>query len=77
MNTVADLRHTASATRLPVADDFPILARPVHGRRLAYLDNGATTQKPNAVIEAEARFYRESNANITAVCTGCRNTPPS
>ena len=64
MNTVADLRHTASATRLPVADDFPILARPVHGRRLAYLDNGATTQKPNAVIEAEARFYRESNANI-------------
>ncbi|KAA3649325.1 MAG: cysteine desulfurase [Proteobacteria bacterium] len=49
---------------LPVADDFPILARPVHGRRLAYLDNGATTQKPNAVIEAEARFYRESNANI-------------
>ena len=64
MNTVADLRHTASATRLPVADDFPILARPVHGRRLAYLDNGATTQKPTAVIEAEARFYRESNANI-------------
>ncbi|MCB1953781.1 MAG: cysteine desulfurase [Zoogloeaceae bacterium] len=58
------MRHTASATRLPVADDFPILARPVHGRRLAYLDNGATTQKPNAVIEAEARFYRESNANI-------------
>ena len=36
----------------------------MHGRRLAYLDNGATTQKPNAVIEAEARFYRESNANI-------------
>ncbi|MCB2069512.1 MAG: cysteine desulfurase, partial [Ottowia sp.] len=29
-----------------------------------YLDNGATTQKPTAVIEAEARFYRESNANI-------------
>ncbi|TVO52724.1 cysteine desulfurase [Denitromonas halophila] len=49
---------------MPVADDFPILARPVHGRRLVYLDNGATTQKPTAVIEAEARFYRESNANI-------------
>jgi cysteine desulfurase/selenocysteine lyase len=30
--------------------DFPILARPVRGRRLAYLDNGATTQKPRAVI---------------------------
>src|SRR5690606_6744609 len=50
--------------RLQVAADFPILARPVHKRRLAYLDNGATTQKPEAVIEAERRFYRESNANI-------------
>ena len=49
---------------LQVAGDFPILSRPVHGRRLAYLDNGATTQKPEAVIEAEARYYRESNANI-------------
>ncbi|HRP75358.1 MAG TPA: cysteine desulfurase [Rhodocyclaceae bacterium] len=49
---------------LQVAGDFPILSRPVHGRRLAYLDNGATTQKPAAVIEAEARYYRESNANI-------------
>ncbi len=46
------------------ARDFPILARPVRGRRLAYLDNGATTHKPEAVIEAESRFYRESNANI-------------
>lgn len=64
MNTVADPLRAPVATALPVADDFPILARPVHGRRLAYLDNGATTQKPNAVIEAEARFYRESNANI-------------
>lgn len=51
-------------TRLGLAHDFPILARPVHGRRLVYLDNGATTQKPEAVIEAERRFYRESNANI-------------
>ena len=46
------------------ATDFPILARPVNGRRLVYLDNGATTQKPNAVIDAEARYYSESNANI-------------
>jgi cysteine desulfurase/selenocysteine lyase len=60
----------APATRMPgpqalnVAGDFPILAQSVHGRRLVYLDNGATTQKPDAVIEAERRFYRESNANI-------------
>jgi cysteine desulfurase/selenocysteine lyase len=46
------------------AADFPILSRPVHGRRLVYLDNAATTHKPEAVIEAERRFYRESNANI-------------
>ncbi|MCL4757721.1 MAG: cysteine desulfurase [Rhodocyclaceae bacterium] len=46
------------------AADFPILARPVRKRRLVYLDNAATTQKPAAVIEAEATFYRESNANI-------------
>ncbi|HWS76528.1 MAG TPA: cysteine desulfurase [Quisquiliibacterium sp.] len=46
------------------AADFPILARPVRGKRLAYLDNAATTHKPDAVIEAERRFYRESNANI-------------
>lgn len=44
--------------------DFPILARPIKGRRLVYLDNGATTQKPRSVIQAEARFYEESNANI-------------
>ncbi len=47
-----------------LARDFPILSRPVRGKRLVYLDNGATTQKPEAVIEAERRFYRESNANI-------------
>ncbi len=46
------------------AADFPILARPVHGKRLVYLDNGATTQKPQAVIDAEAAYYSESNANI-------------
>ncbi|CAM5793083.1 aminotransferase class V-fold PLP-dependent enzyme [Castellaniella caeni] len=46
------------------ADDFPILARPVRKRRLAYLDNGATTQKPRAVIQALDQFYEQSNANI-------------
>jgi len=62
MNTLPDSNNT-----LPLqgrAVDFPILSRPVHGHRLVYLDNGATTQKPAAVIEAEQRFYRESNANI-------------
>ncbi|HEY9459858.1 MAG TPA: cysteine desulfurase [Paralcaligenes sp.] len=44
--------------------DFPILALRVRGRRLSYLDNGATTQKPLSVINAERDFYLHSNANI-------------
>ncbi|QIA28125.1 SufS family cysteine desulfurase [Thermaerobacter sp. PB12/4term] len=44
--------------------DFPILQRTVHGRPLAYLDSAATSQKPAAVIDALAAFYRESNANV-------------
>ena len=44
--------------------EFPILGREVHGKPLAYLDNGATSQKPLAVIEAMDRFYREHNANV-------------
>jgi cysteine desulfurase/selenocysteine lyase len=43
---------------------FPILAVPVHGRPLAYLDNAATTQKPAEVIEALVRYYQRENANI-------------
>jgi cysteine desulfurase/selenocysteine lyase len=44
--------------------DFPLLQRSVRGQPLAYLDNAATTQKPQAVIDAETRYYREINANI-------------
>ena len=44
--------------------DFPILRQPVRGKSLAYLDNAATTQKPQAVIDALARYYSEENANI-------------
>lgn len=46
-----------------VRSRFPVLARTVHGRPLVYLDNAATTQKPASVIDAEAAFYRTSNAN--------------
>jgi cysteine desulfurase/selenocysteine lyase len=44
--------------------EFPILARQVHGQPLAYLDNGATAQKPLAVIETLDRYWREENANV-------------
>jgi cysteine desulfurase / selenocysteine lyase len=43
---------------------FPILARPVRGKPLAYLDNAATSQKPRAVIDAVRRYYEEENANV-------------
>lgn len=44
--------------------DFPILDERVHGRPLVWLDNAATTQKPNAVIERISEFYRHENSNI-------------
>jgi cysteine desulfurase / selenocysteine lyase len=57
----------SSASALDVArirEDFPILQRRVHDRPLVYLDNAATTQKPEAVIERLNRYYRNENANI-------------
>jgi cysteine desulfurase/selenocysteine lyase len=44
--------------------DFPILSRTVHGKPLVYLDNGASSQKPQSVIETLSRYYREEHANI-------------
>jgi cysteine desulfurase / selenocysteine lyase len=44
--------------------EFPILEREIHGEPLAYLDNGATSQKPLAVIEALDRYWRFENANV-------------
>ncbi len=44
--------------------DFPILDLSVHGRRLVYLDNAATTQKPQVVLEAIQRYYTEQNSNV-------------
>ncbi|MDJ0889780.1 MAG: cysteine desulfurase [Gammaproteobacteria bacterium] len=47
-----------------IREDFPILHQEVRGKPLVYLDNGATVQKPNAVIDATARYYRHDNANV-------------
>ncbi len=44
--------------------DFPLLQRPEHGRRVVYLDNAATTQKPEAVLTAIVDYYRTTNANV-------------
>lgn len=47
-----------------VRRDFPILGRRVNGKKLVYLDNAATSQKPNSVIRAISRYYKQENANI-------------
>ena len=48
-----------------IAKDFPILDRTIRdGKRLVYLDSGATSQKPNVVIDAESDFYRFHNAAV-------------
>jgi cysteine desulfurase/selenocysteine lyase len=65
--------------------DFPILREQVRGKRLAYLDNAATTQKPEAVLKALDDYYRRKNANVhraahelaeraTAAYEGARDT---
>src|SRR4051812_41526367 len=61
------------ATAAPLTDeelaalraDFPILSRTVReGRRLVYLDSGATSQKPQSVLDAEREFYERHNAAV-------------
>jgi cysteine desulfurase/selenocysteine lyase len=47
-----------------VREDFPILQREFDGEQLVYLDNAATTQTPEPVVETIADYYRETNANI-------------
>ncbi len=52
------------AQTLAIREDFPILKRQVHGKPLVYLDSGASSQKPAAVLEAMERYYRTSHANV-------------
>ncbi len=47
-----------------VRQDFPALHQQVHGKPLIYMDNGATTHKPNAVIDCESTFYKTVNSNV-------------
>ena len=53
MKTIQDIRN-----------DFPILSREVNGKPLVYLDNGATTQKPQVVIDVISKYYDNENSNI-------------
>ncbi len=67
MSAAAAALRDLGAPEFDVAEvrrDFPVLARTVRGRPLVYLDNAATSQKPQAVIDCESRYYAEYNANI-------------
>ena len=67
-STVNEIRAVEAAhTLFDVAhrrEDFPILKQTIHGRPLVYLDNAATSQKPQSVIDAESRYYATLNANV-------------
>lgn len=59
------LRPLASAYDVArIRSDFPILGRKVRGHDLVYLDNAATTQKPQAVLDRIVRYYSEENSNV-------------
>ena len=47
-----------------VRQDFPVLHQEIHGKPLVYLDNAATTQKPQAVIDAISNYYEHNNSNV-------------
>ncbi|MBT7334793.1 MAG: SufS family cysteine desulfurase [Gammaproteobacteria bacterium] len=51
-------------TMRDMRSDFPILSRQQNGQEIVYLDNAATTQKPEAVIDAISNYYRMHNANV-------------
>src|SRR2546425_4989693 len=58
--TTTTLRFDVDSVR----EDFPILKQKVYDKPLVYLDNAATSQKPNAVIEAMTNYYSADNSNI-------------
>ena len=65
MTAHLDLPALSGAELAAVRADFPLLARTLRGgQRLVYLDSGATSQKPDVVLDAEQDFYRQRNAAV-------------
>ncbi|MFC4259298.1 aminotransferase class V-fold PLP-dependent enzyme [Marinobacter lacisalsi] len=65
--TDLSVANNASKTGFDVAavrQDFPILSQQVNGKPMVYLDNGASAQKPVAVLDAMDRYYREMHSNV-------------
>jgi cysteine desulfurase/selenocysteine lyase len=61
---MTDIRSASILDVDRIREDFSILQRPMRGKRLSYLDNGATSLKPDIVVDEASRYYRESCANI-------------
>jgi len=64
MSRDAALAGRASFDVDRIREDFPILKQQAYGRPIVYLDNAATAQKPQAVIDAVSRYYAQDNANV-------------
>ncbi len=64
MRQLDRLTHPHDALAQERRADFPVLQMKVHGKPLVYLDNAATTQKPQSVLDALDQYYREYNANV-------------
>jgi cysteine desulfurase/selenocysteine lyase len=60
----APIDGAVTGVTLDVRNDFPIFTHEFDGRPLIYLDSGATSQKPRAVIDSMDAYYRERNANV-------------
>ena len=64
------MKMDSDVLRVPALDvaalrrDFPVLAERVNGKPLVYLDNAATTQKPQSVLDALGHYYAHDNANV-------------
>src|SRR5271170_5585182 len=63
MSTVSSLIQTPFDVE-KLREDFPVLKQTIHGKPLVYLDNAATSQKPQQVIDAIVKFYTVDCANI-------------
>jgi cysteine desulfurase / selenocysteine lyase len=64
MSTAVHHAGSAALDIERIKRDFPILDQKIHGHKLVYLDNAATSQKPRAVIDALVHYYERDNANI-------------
>ena len=59
-----DIEGRVDRMQAQIRNDFPILEQKINNNPLIYFDNGATTQKPNSLLECLNRHYMQDNANV-------------